>query len=167
MWNSGCPPPPPAVYLWRYNTLCCTNNIIIMLHLGHMCSYEWICWCVWLCLLVCMCVSLCVDGAFVTKHPRCQRDTVGWWREGWGPSEEVFLYCCTAVETVAPSLSFSYSRLFSGIYNRPGGGLHSIHFNKERGSERSEGVLRGKVEEAVHSFHMFLSLFACAARMGP
>ncbi len=30
---------------------------------------------------VCVCVSVsvcvCVDGAFVTKHPRCQRDTVG------------------------------------------------------------------------------------------
>lgn len=58
----------------------------------------------------------------------------------------MFLYCCTAVETVAPSLSLSYSRLFSGIYNGTGGGIQSVLFNRERGGGgwgRGEGKGRG------------------------
>lgn len=124
--------------------------------------------CVWMHVFVnvhvCLCehVRLCVDGAFVTQHPRCQRDTVGWWRKGWGPREEVFLYCCTAVETVALSLSLSYSRLFSGIYTRPGGGIQSVLFNKERVKER-----RGWRRRLYTLSTCSSSLCACAARMSP
>ncbi len=51
----------------------------------------------------------------------------------------MFLYCCTAVETVALSLRLSYSRLFLGIYNRPG------KRNSERSFQKgeSEGEKRG------------------------
>lgn len=68
-------------------------------------------------------------------------------RGGWGPGEEVFLHCCTVVETVALSLSFSYSRLFSGIYSRlgcrglgGGGGVGcSVLFSKK--SEEKRGFM--------------------------
>lgn len=93
---------------------------------------------------MCVCVCVCVDGAFVTKHPRCQRDTVGWWSKGWGPREEVFLYCCTAVETVAPSLSLSYSRLFSGNLQQAGSRNSEWYFSTRR--EWRRGGRRGGEE---------------------
>lgn len=51
----------------------------------------------------------------------------------------MFLYCCTAVEAVAPSLSFPYSRLFSGIYNRPGEEFRVYFSTGSRGKGEGKG----------------------------
>lgn len=53
-----------------------------------------------------MCVSVYL--AFVTKHPRCQRDTAGWQRKGRGPEQEVSLHC-VPVQTVALRFRLSHS----------------------------------------------------------
>lgn len=80
--------------IWIVFSLFVLNNARL-LHLGCMCSYKWICLCLFVRDWVCACV-LSVDGAFVTKHQRCQRDTVGWRRKGWGQRGGVpaLLYCC-------------------------------------------------------------------------
>lgn len=138
----------------------------------HSCVWVSVCMCFVMCMCVCMCVCVCVcvDGAFVTKHPRCQRDTVGWWSKGWGPREEVFLYCCTAVETVAPSLSLSYSRLFSGNLQQAGSRNSEWYFSTRR--EWRRGGRRGG-EEGRGGGALFPHAplppppSACAALMSP
>lgn len=75
---------------------------------------------------VCARLSVCVcecGWSLCNETPEVSEGHSGVTEERMGAREEVFLHCCTAVETVALSLSLSYSRLFSGIYNRPAGGI--------------------------------------------
>lgn len=74
-----------------------------------------------------VCVSVYL--AFVTKHPRCQRDTVGC-RSMGGVGREVSLHCCAPVQTVA--LRFRLSR--SGKFTAgQGGRIQRALFTREQG----------------------------------
>lgn len=99
------------------------------------------------CVCVCLC-SLCNETPEVSEgHSRVTE-------EWMGAREEVFLYCCPAVGTVALCLNLSYLPSFWQNYSGPGGRIHSALFNKEWVEERSEG--EGVEAEDIHCFHMLL-----------
>ena len=109
----------------RHCFLCCTNkqlNNAAPLHLGRMCYIyvdlfvQGVCVSVCVCapvnvyehVCVCVCVCVSVYLAFVTKHPRCQRDTAGRRRKGREPGQEVSLHCCVPFQTVVLCFRLSH-----------------------------------------------------------
>lgn len=89
-----------------------------------------------------VCVSVYL--AFVTKHPRCQRDTVGCRREGGGTGGVSALLCaCSNCRSAFQTLALGE------IYSRPGGErIQRALFTREQGLRGGVSTCSPYVPEA-------------------